>query len=299
MGVLAWLKARAGGGALGTGPVAAAPEPASAEAAVVAPATRSRFTEVGWLVDSGTPSFIWDAPRPLSGRARAPEHPKAVNHCPAVTDGEGRTFEVAAPVDMHLRLGRNDKGEPTVINVAGKDSTIASNKLNQMITVMAQSRWRDPRRPVLQISAPYRFVCDEPCWLNQLPAYYHYRAPPLPGLMIGGRFPIQNWPRSLMWAFEWWDLARDLVIRRGEPWFYLRFETEDPARPLRLVEAEMTSELREFCRGLDGITNYVNQTFPLMDRAAERRPAKLLKRRERGAPLGHTPPAQPEEPHGG
>jgi hypothetical protein len=164
---------------------------------------------------------------------------------------------------------------------------------------MAQSRWRDPRRPVLQITAPYRFICDEPCWINQLPPYYHYRAPPLPGLMIGGRFPIHNWPRSLMWAFEWWDSARDLVLRRGEPWFYVRFETEDPAKPLRLVEAEMTPELREFCRGFDGITNYVNQTFQLMERAAERRPAKLLKRRERGTPSGTAAPAPADEPHGG
>jgi hypothetical protein len=297
MGVFDWLKTRAGGAASPAAPAPAA-DPAPAAEAAVAPA-RSRFSEVGWLIDSGTPSFLWEAPKALTGRARPPEHPKAVNHCPAIVDGEARTFEVSAPVDMHLRLGRNDKGEPMVINVPGKDATIAAGKLNQMITVMGQNRWRDPRRPVLQISAPYRFICDEPCWINQLPPYYHYRAPPLPGLMIGGRFPIHNWPRSLMWAFEWWDSARDLVIRRGEPWFYVRFETEDPAKPLRLVEAEMTPDLREFCRGFDGITNYVNQTFQLMERAAERRPAKLLKRRERGTPAGTAAPAPPDEPHGG
>lgn len=274
------------------------PEATSGAEPAPAPA-RSRFSEVGWLIDGSTPHFIWEAPKALSGRLRPPEHPKAVNHCPAIVDGEARTYEVAAPVDMHLRLGRNDKGEPSIVNVSGKDATIAAGKLNQMVTLMAQNRWRDPRRPVLQITAPYRFICDEPCWINQLPPYYHYRQPPLPGLMIGGRFPIHNWPRSLMWAFEWWDPARDLIIRRGEPWFYVRFETVDPGKPLRLVEAEMTPELREFCRGLDGITNYVNQTFQLMDRAAERRPAKLLKRRERGRPTSSAPAAQPDEPHGG
>ena len=292
MGVFDWLRARSGGAPA----VPAEPQPRVEPAA----APRSRVAEVGWLIDGNTPSLLWEAPRPLSGRARPPEHPKAVNHCPAVIDGEARTYEVVAPVDMHLRLARNEKGEASIVNVAGKEASVASGKLNQMVTMMAQSRWRDPGRPVLQITAPYRFVADEPCWLNQLPPYYHYRAPLWPGVMIGGRFPIHNWPRSLMWAFEWWDPARDLIVRRGDPWFYLRFETEDPARPLRLVEAEMTAELRQFCRGLDGITNYVNQTFPLMELAAERRPAKLLKRRERGGSAGSlAAPVATDEPHGG
>lgn len=272
--------------------------PPSAEAAA-APAAPPRFAEIGWLIDATTPSFIWDEPRPLP-RGQPTEHPKGVNRCPAILDSEARTWEVLAPVDMHLRLGKNDKGEPSLVNVAGAQSSVAAGKLQQMITLMPQSRWRDQRRPVLQVSAPYRFICDEPCWLNQLPPYYHYKAPAWPGLLIGGRFPIHNWPRSLMWAFEWWDTARDLIVKRGEPWFYLRFETQDPARPQRLVEAEMTPELRDFCRGLDGITNYVNQTFQVMETAASRRPARLLKRRDRGKPAAVLAPgSETEGPHGG
>jgi len=259
---------------------------------------RNRVVEIGWLVDGGGPGFLWDSPRPVKG-GRPPEHPKAVNHCPAVIDQDARTYSVAAPVDFHLRLGVDDKGNPKLVNAAGMKSTVSSSKLDRMITVMAQNRWRHPKRPVLQIVAPYRFICDEPCWMNQLPPYYDYKSPQWPGLMIGGRFPIHNWPRSLMWAFEWHDTARDLIIKRGEPWFYVRFEIMDPSRPQRLVEAEMTAELREFCTGLDGITNYVNQTFSVMDVAAERRPPHLLTRKERGG-RSSVPPAGPEvlTPHG-
>ncbi len=246
------------------------------------PGRAGRTIEIGWLIDAATPAFLWASPQALSRGRQPPDHPKAVNRCPAILDAEARSWQVAAPVDLHLRIGRNDQGAATVVNAAGSQSTVVAGKLQQLVTLMPQSRWRDPRRPVLQVSAPYRFVCDEPCWLNQLPPYYHYRQPSWPGLVIGGRFPIHNWPRSLMWAFEWWDTGRDLVIRRGDPWFYLRFETGDPARPLRLVEAEMTPELREFCSGLDGITNYTNQTFQLLETAAERRPPRLLQRRERG-----------------
>ncbi len=261
--------------------------------------SRTRVFEIGWLVDGGGPGFLWDSPRPLKGLARPPEHPKAVNHCPAIVDGDARTYSVAAPVDFHLRLGKDDKGNPKLTNAAGMKSTVSSGKLDRMITVMAQNRWRHPKRPVLQIVAPYRFICDEPCWMNQLPPYYDYKSPQWPGLMIGGRFPIHNWPRSLMWAFEWHDIGRDLIVKRGEPWFYVRFETMDPSRPQRLVEAEMTPELREFCTGLDGVTNYVNQTFSVMDIAAERRPAELLTKKVRGG-RNTVPPAGPEvlAPHG-
>ncbi len=261
--------------------------------------SRTRVIDIGWLVDGGGPGFLWDAPRAIKGHSRPPEHPKAVNHCPAIVDSDARTYSVAAPVDMHLRLTRDEKGNVKMVNAAGIKSTVSGSKLDRMITVMAPNRWRHPKRPCLQVVAPYRFICDEPCWMNQLPPYYDYKSPQWPGVMIGGRFPIHNWPRSLMWAFEWHDEGRDLVIKRGEPWFYVRFETVDPSRPQRVVEAEMTPELREFCGGLDGITNYVNQTFSVMDVAAERRPPNLLVRKKRGG-RNTVPPAGPEvlAPHG-
>ena len=62
-------------------------------------------------------------------------------------------------------------------------------------------------------------------------------------MLIGGRLPIHIWPRQMMWAFEWFEPSKPLTLRRGEPWFYVRFETFDPTRPVRLFEAEMTPEL--------------------------------------------------------
>jgi hypothetical protein len=134
------------------------------------------------------------------------------------------------------------------------------------------------------VSTPYRFIADEPVWLNQHPPYHHYRDPPWPGLLIGGRFPIDVWPRALMWAFEWWDPSKEISIRRGDPWFNVRFETVDPSRSVRLVEAQMTSELKDYCRNLDGVTNYIGQTFSLFAEARARRPEKLLVKAPRPTP---------------
>lgn len=85
----------------------------------------------------------------------------------------------------------------------------------------------------------------------------------------------------MMWAFEWFDIKQDLVLRRGEPWFYVRFETENPSRPVRLIEAENTPALKEYIAGLSSVTNYVGRTFSLFSTARERRPKKLLFPKER------------------
>ena len=238
-----------------------------------------RFAEVGWLVDADQADFIYDAPKPVAQKGKAPGHPKAVGHCPAVVDHEARLFEVPCPFDLHLRIGRNDQGQAVLINAAGTSSAVSKGKLEKLVHLTGSDRWRHPHRPVLQVSAPWRFIADQPTWITQLPPFNHYRDPAWPGLLIGGRFPLHDWPRLLMWAFEWWDTSKDLVLKRGEPWFYARFETADPDRPVRLVEAEMTPELRSFCEGLDGVTNYVNQTAKLFSVANARRPETLLKKK--------------------
>jgi hypothetical protein len=80
----------------------------------------------------------------------------------------------------------------------------------------------------------------------------------------------------MMWAFEWYDTSRELSLRRGEPWFYVRFETHDPSRPVRLLEADNTPELKQYLAGLSTVTNYVNRTFSLFETAKARRPKTLL-----------------------
>jgi hypothetical protein len=95
-------------------------------------------------------------------------------------------------------------------------------------------------------------------------------------VVFGGRFATHIWPRILLWAFEWFDTSKDLVLKRGEPWFYVFLECSNPARQIRLVRASMSPELREYLNSIDGVTNYVNQTFSLYNRAIERRPSRLL-----------------------
>lgn len=235
----------------------------------------NRVVDVGWLIDTANASLIWEAPRKLTRPTGRTNHAKGVSVCPAVVDHEARMFEVPCPFDVALRYKPNGD-EPAVVNLSGDQSTIRSGHLNKMFTIVNRKEWRDPNRPILQFMTPYTFVADEPAYITQLPAFYHYSQNPLPGLLIGGRFPAHIWPRGLVFALEWYDTSKDLIMKRGEPWFYVTFETADPTGRVRLIEAELTPQLKEYMDGIKGVTNYVSRTFSLFNTAKERRPEKLL-----------------------
>jgi hypothetical protein len=235
----------------------------------------SRSYEVGWLFNTDKSSVIWDAPKPVRQEAHTTAA-KSVAFCPSVIDFDRRHFVINSPIDVHMRLAASPDGKLNVTNILGEKSPVRSGTLNQMLVFAPQNEWRHPQRPVIQVATPYLFIADDPVHINQFPPFLHHDGAARPGVQLCGRFPIDVWPRILMWAFEWHDLSKDLILKRGQPWFYVRFETPDPSASVRLVEAQRTPELESYVASLTDVTNYVSQTYSLMKTARERRPEKLL-----------------------
>lgn len=236
------------------------------------------ITDVGWLVDTESAGFIWEGPTRLRSEvSEGQRHAKSVSVCPAVLDMEARRFVVPCPITARLRLTIDEKtGEAAMVNVLGDRSPIRPKALADMVKRVPAKEWRHPARPIIQFITPYVFLSDEPVHMTQTPPFAHFVEQRAPGLVIGGRFPIDVWPRHLMVAFEWHDLSQDLVLSRGDPWFYVAFESADPSRPIRLREAVKTPELAEYMQGTRSVANYVGQTFSLFKTARERRPPRLL-----------------------
>ncbi len=237
---------------------------------------KSGPVQVGWFLTSDKGAVLYDPPERVSFRQTNRTHAKSAARCPGVIQLESRYFMVKCPFDIHVGFTRDDKGKAVLVNRAGGSSTIRSNKLGEVLSLVAEAEWRYPDRPTVQLALPYCFIADETVFVTQLSAFMHYRPDPLPGTIFGGRFPLNIWPRPLMWAFEWHEPAKDLILRRGEPLFYVQFEAEGPDRPVQVIEAERTPELQKYLDQIGGVVNYVNQTFGLFKAAEALRPKRLL-----------------------
>ena len=235
----------------------------------------NRPIEVGWLLDKIKSGFIWSAPQPVEN----PTESTDAAELPGL--GETRLYAIPCPIDAKFSASIQPKGEMRFRNELGKSSPIITEFLQKMIVTMPPDHWRHKDRPVIQLITPYRFVTDDYCFIEMLPPYHDFKGGRWPGTMFGGRFQLDVWPRRLMWAFEWCDLGRPLELKRGEPWFYVRFEASDPACRSLLCEADWTPELEEYIDGLETVTNYVSQTLSLFKTAQERRPRSLLKHKRR------------------
>jgi hypothetical protein len=237
---------------------------------------RSGPVVVGWLRDIAKGGVLYDPPERVTFRDGNRSHAKSAARCPAVINLESRFFMLRCPFDLNIGFVRDKDGRAALVNRAGAASSIRTNKLNDVISLVSEPEWRYPDRPTVQLKLPYVFVADEPVYMTQLDAFAHYRRVPLPGTIFGGRFPISVWPRPLMWAFEWHEPAKDLVIKRGDPLFYVQFEADGPERPVQVIEAERTPELSAYLEHISGAVNYVNQTFSLFKAAEEARPTRLV-----------------------
>ncbi len=242
---------------------------------------QSGAVKVGWLASGKTPSVLFDPPERLRMVEANRDHAKSASRCPAVINMESRYFAIKSPYDFNLGFKRNKEGKPELVNLAGTKSPIRGNKLGQVFHMTPEREWRYKDRPTIQLSMPYTFISDEPVFITQLDAFLHYRKTPLPGTIFGGRFPIHNWPRGLMWAFEWHDIKKPLVVNRGDPLFYVMFEAIRPERPIQLFEADETPELKEYIQAIAGAVNYVDKTFSMFKSAERIRPEKLLKPKKR------------------
>lgn len=241
------------------------------------PSRKSGPVTVGWFLDDDKSSVVMFPPERVSFRDTNKSHAKSAARCPGVVNLESRYFMIRCPYDIHIGFERDKQGKPVLVNRSGTRSSIRANRLGQVLHLVNESEWRYPDKPTIQLSLGYCFVAEEVCYITQLDSFAHYRFDPLPGTIFGGRFPIHAWVRPLMWAFEWHDTSKDLILRRGEPLCYCQFEADGPDRSAQVVAVERTPEIERWMASMQGVASLVNQTFSLFRAAEAERPKTLLK----------------------
>jgi hypothetical protein len=205
-----------------------------------------------------------------------PKHSKNIMRCPAIIDLLRQYYVIHAPFDITLKMTANGRLESTV---SDEVSTIVPEAMREVTHFDPPDIWRYPDKPVVQIDTGLAFLSDTPnVYISLCMPFMHYTDWPV--VMFPGRFNIYDWPcRNLKFAIEWHKREKPLVIKRGEPWFYVSFQCEDPEAKYALVEAERTEKLENWKKSIEGTPRFIQDTRALMLMAHFRRPRKLIKRK--------------------
>jgi len=230
--------------------------------------------DVGYCLVTPEAGFAFQPPRTVLSRRARPLGARSVQNCPAVNALERQLVEMPCPVTVSLRLEEED-GEPA-LSVDPRGTFIGGEELSEMLSLEPAERWRDPKKPVLQVSLPWFFVTDAAAMVSQIPPFLAPEMRRWPGTMVAGRYPVGIWPQSLTWAFEWDRADQPLTLKQGEPLCYFLFEFNAPDKRPNLVEAAMTPELEDYRRGMAEAAHFTEDVTEVWEMARARRPERLL-----------------------
>lgn len=184
-------------------------------------------------------------------------------------------YAVLSPFSLALRFTRRDK--IIAISPVYPFTTLSEGRFREIVRIEPRESWQSDDRPVIQMASPYVFVADEKIEVEQIspimgnPTRINWR-------VIPGRFDIYGWQRPLNWAFEWDALGGDLMVRMGEPLYYLRFFSQGGAQIINpnLVKIEPSDELRKRMIEFSGVSGVRRGTQKLINEYSAKRQGKFI-----------------------
>jgi len=222
---------------------------------------------IGWWANPlGADESLALPPRPLD---------LAINS-PFVRDWVGRTWVLYAPLDLSCELSLRD-GRP---DFRFLDDSI-DRRPEDVFQFTPVGQYAAPDRPSIQWLTSNLCVADETVWIETCAPFLHRSSEAWPGVLIPGRMDIHKWTRPFQWVFEWRDLTRPLMIRRGDPLMYIRFHTPAMDDEFEMFELERSWELDQAIQRCGRIAQYKTNALSHQDEAATRRPDRWLTGSER------------------
>lgn len=230
---------------------------------------------IGWCSTALEAAICFPPPTKFIPPKDESEGGRGFLSCPAVRSYFSATYYVPAPFSIHLTF--SEVNGQAVIRPVYPFTSLVEDKVRELIKVEPRSTWRNPSIVALQVPSPYLFFADEPIILSQGPALLSTPAS-LSWRLIPGKFNIYNWQRPINWACEWHTAAGDLIVKAGEPLYFVTFESVEgqPLGNIEMVETALTPDLREQMRQTTGVVGLRRGVMPLVSLAGERRTGKTF-----------------------
>lgn len=149
--------------------------------------------------------------------------------CPAFLDYHKNTYVIRSPVDIQFKYDPKS-GQ---LNISPQSQDFYDS------WVMHRGNYSPF---LMSFGLYYLFIADQDCMVEQTPVTFHDNVVSSKIRLISGTFNIGKWFRPIDFGFEFLDESQPLIIKRGDPLYYLRFVPKDNKK-INLVKRKMSNEI--------------------------------------------------------
>jgi hypothetical protein len=210
------------------------------------------MTQVKYSFYYGKPNQVWKEaaffePEPIfklltNSRSKDTSYLK----CPAFQDYYKNCFLLRAPIDITINISNQLDGS----KYASIDK-YTQEFFDEHIKIRYE---KGHKYPILQISFFYVFYADESLTIEQLSPSMHKTEFQNNINVISGTYDISKWIRPVDFAFEVIDDTKPIVIKRGDPMYYLRFLTPNK---ISLTREKTSDDLSRVVNSCTTLKDYV------------------------------------------
>lgn len=161
--------------------------------------------------------------------------------CPAFLDYYKNTYLIKAPVDL-------------TFTVSGSHIDCQNSYPQDYLEKIFTNRYQiENLYSTVSLSWYYMFYSDQSTMIEVIPPVWHKNNFQNNINVIGATFDISKWYRPLEFAFEIIDNTQPIVIKRGDPLYYVKFNTLDK---VKLVKQETTKKIEDIIIMCTQLKNY-------------------------------------------
>jgi hypothetical protein len=143
-----------------------------------------------------------------------PDPTNSYTSCPAFLDYYKNVYLVRSPVNIEIVYDQNTNG-------------LAIHPQKQDFYDKFIKHRGDPKTKqspfLMSFLIYYLFITDESCIIEQLPVTFHDNSVASKIRVISAAFDIGKWFRPIEFSFEFLNKDEPLIIKRGDPLYYVRF----------------------------------------------------------------------------
>lgn len=185
---------------------------------------------------------IFFEPEPIINYLSTSRKGTKILKCPAFLDYYKNTYLIKAPIDLTFKISGSH---------IDCQNLYPQDYLEKIFTNRYQP---ENLYSTVSLSWYYMFYSDKSVMIEVIPPVWHKNKLQNNINVIGATFDISQWYRPLEFAFEIIDDTQPIVIKRGDPLYYVKFNTLDK---VKLDKQESTKKIEELIIMCTQLKDYI------------------------------------------